>query len=163
MKDPYATLGVSRDATAEEITAAYRRLAREYHPDRNPGNAVAEQRMKEINAAYDVLKNGKSSFKGDTSRQYGNPYGYGTHSGNSWGGPPYASPRYTYDTYREHSPFGFSLFTRIVGVLLALQLLSAMGSCVMQGLLGDYRYDSYGAQRGTAFSAEYSATDGGRE
>jgi molecular chaperone DnaJ len=55
-RDYYDVLGVSRDAGPEELKKAYRRLAMELHPDRNPGDAQAEQRFKEINEAYDVLK-----------------------------------------------------------------------------------------------------------
>lgn len=53
--DPYSVLGVSRDATPDEIKSAYRRLARQYHPDVNPGDAEAEERFKEIGQAYAVL------------------------------------------------------------------------------------------------------------
>jgi len=56
-KDYYKILGVSRDATEEEIKIAYRKLALKYHPDRNPGDKVAEEKFKEINEAYEVLKN----------------------------------------------------------------------------------------------------------
>jgi molecular chaperone DnaJ len=51
----YKTLGVSKKATDEEIKKAYRKLARKYHPDRNPGDAEAEEKFKEISAAHDVL------------------------------------------------------------------------------------------------------------
>lgn len=54
-KDYYAILGVGRGATEKEIKQAYRRLARRYHPDVNPGDKVAEARFKEINEAYEVL------------------------------------------------------------------------------------------------------------
>ncbi len=54
-KDYYKILGVPRNATEKEIKAAYRRLARKYHPDLNPGNKEAEEKFKEINEAYEVL------------------------------------------------------------------------------------------------------------
>lgn len=60
-KDYYAVLGVNKDAPAKEITKTYRKLARKYHPDTNPNNASAEEKFKDISAAYDVL--------GDESRR----------------------------------------------------------------------------------------------
>jgi molecular chaperone DnaJ len=55
-QDYYATLGVARDASGDDLKRAYRKLAMQYHPDRNPGDAQAEGRFKELNEAYDVLK-----------------------------------------------------------------------------------------------------------
>lgn len=55
-KDCYEILGVSRSATAEEIKRAYRKLAKQYHPDRNPGDKEAEAKFKEVQAAHEVLK-----------------------------------------------------------------------------------------------------------
>jgi molecular chaperone DnaJ len=54
-KDPYELLGVTRDAASEEIKSAYRKLAMKYHPDRNPGNAEAEEHFKELSQAYDIV------------------------------------------------------------------------------------------------------------
>lgn len=59
MKDLYQSLGVSRTASADEIKKAYRKLTRQYHPDRNPGDKAAEDRFKEVSTAYDVLSDAK--------------------------------------------------------------------------------------------------------
>ncbi|MFM7490328.1 MAG: molecular chaperone DnaJ [Actinomycetota bacterium] len=75
-KDYYAVLGVSSDALAKDITKAYRKLARENHPDANPGNAAAEERFKEISAAYDVLSDDEKRREYDEVRRMG-PMGMG--------------------------------------------------------------------------------------
>nr|BAL57289.1 curved DNA-binding protein [uncultured Bacteroidetes bacterium] len=64
-KDYYAILGVPRTASQEEIKRAYRRLARQYHPDTNPGNKEAEEKFKEIQEAYEVLSNPDTRAKYD--------------------------------------------------------------------------------------------------
>lgn len=58
MHDPYAILGVSREASAAEIKEAYRRLAKALHPDRHPGDPAAAERFKELSRAYDLLRDG---------------------------------------------------------------------------------------------------------
>lgn len=84
MRDPYEVLGVSRNATDEEVAKAYRKLAKQYHPDLNPGDETAAKKMSEINDAYDRIK------RGDTKTNYG-PSGYnpGSYSQGSYG--PYYS------------------------------------------------------------------------
>lgn len=68
MSDFYNILGVSKDASAEEIKKAYRKNALKYHPDKNPGNAAAEKKFKEISEAYEVLSDDK---KRQVYDQYG--------------------------------------------------------------------------------------------
>src|SRR5699024_1648022 len=67
-KDFYATLGVSKDADAAEIKKAYRKLARKWHPDQNPGDASAEQKFKEIGEAYGVLSDPEQRKQYDSLR-----------------------------------------------------------------------------------------------
>jgi curved DNA-binding protein len=69
-KDYYGILGVSRTANADEIKKAYRKLARQYHPDMNPGNKAAETRFKEVGEAYEVLSDTDKRKKYDQFGQY---------------------------------------------------------------------------------------------
>jgi curved DNA-binding protein CbpA len=75
-RDYYATLGVGPDASEEEIRRTYRRLALEWHPDRNPGNPRAEERFKEISEAYAVLMDPAKRGAYDRARGGGQPVGF---------------------------------------------------------------------------------------
>ena len=78
MSTLYDTLGVSKSASADEIKKAYRKLAREHHPDRNPGDASAEEKFKEVQHAYDVLSDN------DKRKQYDR---FGSQNGRAGAGP----------------------------------------------------------------------------
>jgi len=94
MEDPYKILGVSRDASDEEIKKAYRALAKKYHPDRNPGDAEAARKMQQINDAYEAIKNPNKGYSGGYQRQsYG---GYGSYGG----GQSYSSGQYAQGAWR---------------------------------------------------------------
>jgi molecular chaperone DnaJ len=86
-EDLYAVLGVSKDASAEQIKKAYRKLARQYHPDANPGDKAAEERFKEISHAHDVLSDEKKRGEYDTSRtMFGGRFRPGQDPGGESGG-----------------------------------------------------------------------------
>ena len=70
-KDYYKILGVSEDSSEAEIKKAFRKIARDSHPDRNPGDAAAEERFKEAGEAYEVLSNPEKRSKFDALRKYG--------------------------------------------------------------------------------------------
>ena len=84
MKDPYSILGVSSDATDEEVKNAYRALARKYHPDNygddNPLKDLANEKMQEINSAYDEIQRMRSSGGGSSTYRGGGTY-YDSYSG----------------------------------------------------------------------------------
>lgn len=92
MRDPYSVLGVSQDASDEEVKKAYRELARKYHPDNyanNPLADLAEEKMKEINEAYDTITKQRSGGYSGSSGSYG---GY-RQSYSSASDPAYARVR----------------------------------------------------------------------
>ena len=75
IEDPYKVLGVNPDASDEEIKRAYRRLARQYHPDLNPGDEVAARKMQQVNAAYEQIKNPEKAARSGPGYGSYDPFG----------------------------------------------------------------------------------------
>ena len=92
IEDPYKVLGVSPDASDEEIKRAYRNLAKKYHPDLNPGDKEAARKMQEVNAAYEQIKN--------PEKAQANQGGYGSQGGYGGG---YYDP---FGGYRQQQSYG---------------------------------------------------------
>lgn len=146
MKDLYSVLGIQRNATENEIKKAYRSLAFKYHPDRNSGDKLAEEKFKEINEAYSVLgdetkRRQYDSFGSFSSNQnsYHNSY---QNSGNFYTNDPFADFfknsysdnnrwTYTWTSKKTEEPKGrkaFSFFCRsLLKVLISLGVIYFIG------------------------------------
>jgi len=147
-RDPYDVLGVSKGASEDEIKTAYRRLAKKYHPDLNPGDPTAAQKMNEVNQAYDRIKNpqswqqpnpGQNPYSGQTYYTY-HTYQSG---GDANGQDPFeeffrqfygqqnnqnqqqSQGNYQY-TYHSRRPRPFSLFRLIITIYILVNLVSCM-------------------------------------
>src|SRR5262249_19565728 len=85
-QDLYELLGVSRTASDDEIQKAYRKLARQWHPDRNPGDKAAEDKFKDIAGAYEILSDKQKRAQYDQFGAVGGPGGGGGPEGFHFGG-----------------------------------------------------------------------------
>ena len=107
--DPRKVLGVSETASQDEIKRAYRRKAKECHPDLHPNDPDAAKKMNELNEAYDMLMNPeKYANRQQQQNPYGgNPYGGNPYGGSSYGGNPYGSyGGNSYGGQQQGNPYG---------------------------------------------------------
>ncbi len=154
--DLYKVLGVERKATPEEIKRAYRKLARQYHPDRNPGDEKAESRFKEVSGAYDVLGDpdkrkqydrgslfggggapgggsapgGFSDISDIFSNLFGDRAGGGTRTGTGSGAPPPRRPERGRDLETETA---IDFAQAMEGVQVPLSVPTAQGCATCHG------------------------------
>jgi len=136
-KDYYSVLGVSESATPKEITRAYRKLARELHPDANPGDAAAEERFKEVSAAYDVVGDETKRAEYDQVRKMGPMGGFG---GGGFGPGGFGAP--------AGGSFDFD----------GADLGDLLGGLFGGGGRRGHRNRSRGPQRGADLESEYHAS-----
>jgi curved DNA-binding protein CbpA len=154
MNDPYAVLGVSRSASDAEVTAAYRKMAKKYHPDLNPGDKTAAAKMSEVNAAYDMIKSGNSSYmhQGNTYRPSSYSSSYDPSFDERWTkayrqweseqrrrAAEYARREQRYNEDRERHPEprrGLSLagiIFSLIGIKIVIDIFSALLSGLTAG------------------------------
>ena len=119
IEDPYKVLGVSPNASDEEIKRAYRQLAKKYHPDLNPGDQEAARRMQEVNAAYEQIKNPEKAGPAGGQGGYG---GYSAYDPFGGFGGGYRQQSYggSGDQYQQ-SAYQYIRFGRYAEALNVLQ------------------------------------------
>ena len=128
MDDPYKVLGVSPNASDEEIKQAYRRLAKKYHPDLNPGDEEAAKQMQRVNAAYEAIKNPNKNQQG-----YGSYGGYSQYDPFGFGG--YQQRTYTQSDPNENyqrAAMNYIRFGRYQEALNALNIMEQGGQAYRQ-------------------------------
>ncbi len=134
MSNYYEILGVSKTASADEIKKAYRTLAFKYHPDRNPGDTAAEEKFKQINAAYDVLGDEAKRRNYDAGRYSAeNAYSYANQNSQQ----QYRQYQYTYS-----NPFGEENFWEWFN-----SAQGRYGNRQTQNSNGNYSYESENKKR----------------
>ena len=174
-KNPYMVLGVTETASDAEIRAAYRTLAKKYHPDLNPNNAEAARRMNEINVAYDQIKTAekRAAYKATQAQQTyyqqssytNNPFrtyyrtGQGYYGGSYTGGsddnnePPFGWGSVFEENQRHKSNTPRFRATRILYLAIMFILLMMFGNCVLYNcVVGPIRGCLYG------ISGQYNRT-----
>ena len=188
-KNPYQVLGVSENATEDEIRQAYRTLAKKYHPDLNPNDPTAAQKMNEVNEAYDLLKNpqayrqqqAQQRYQQQARQQYQNqqyydPFGFWSSQNGNQNGQNQNYYRYTY-TYQPgqssdqsdpntqyqwtyRRPRHGGILRKIISAYLILQLLGWLLTSCSYSLYSPYYYGDP-SQQSSGYSDSYTQPQSG--
>ena len=155
-RDPYEVLGVSRGASDEEIKSAYRKLAKKYHPDLNPGDESAAKKMNEVNEAYDRIRN-PQNYRAQPNSTYSGSYTYTTYQTNDAEDPfetifrefqkqqAYRQQSYQQQSQHTQQPRRrFSIFS-VIRIIILLQILINLASCMYRPYRNAFHryYDNY--------------------
>ncbi|WP_303869761.1 DnaJ domain-containing protein [Acetobacterium wieringae] len=133
--DPYHVLGVPHDASDEDVSKAYKKLAKQYHPDLNPGNPEAAKKMSEVNAAYDLIKSGQANYAYGNAHGTASPYRQGQ-SGQTYTYRYASSSRQT----SQGDPFeGFDPFEWIFGAFYSQRQSYSFDAAANQINMGNYQ------------------------
>ena len=181
-KNPYTVLGVSENATDEEIRAAYRRLAKQYHPDLNPNDPSAAAKMNDVNVAYDQIKTAdkRAAYREESRRQTYQQTGYGSDPWQNYyrTGQGYYGGSYTggQSTDGNEPPFGWgSIFEetrqrtantyrfrtfRLLILILTFLGLFLFGKCVLSSCLYACYYPLFGEVRTESSAMNESVIQG---
>jgi len=156
ISDPYRVLGVSSDATEEELAKAYRRLAKVNHPDVNHGNPDAAKKMSDINAAYEQIK------RGDPSRGGAGAYaGQGPSQAETGSGDPFGFGFDPFDLFasfaggqrRTQAPSGFDQVRMLLNAGYPGEALKALAAMAERGAQWHYYSAVANSHAGNAISA----------
>lgn len=149
VKDYYETLGVDKKASQDEIKKAYRRLARKYHPDLNPGDKASEHKFKELNEAYEVLGDEKKRTEYD---RYGKT-------------PFEGGPGFDYRTYTSGDRFDFGgfgdVFSDLFGAKAGAETVDLRGPDLVMGLELSLEEAFSGVTKPITFNREVACRDCG--
>lgn len=179
-KNPYTVLGVSENATDEDIRAAYRRLAKRYHPDLNPDDPAAASKMNDVNVAYDQIKTAekREAYRNESRKQTYQQYSYGSdpwqnyhrtgqgyYGGSYTGGqnndtnePPFGwGSIFEESRQRRTNPYRFRS-TRILFLILSFLMVTMFARCVVRGCLYSCVYPVFGSSSSETDTPSVSET-----